>query len=52
VTTGASIWLGAATGIAWGDGHFIIAGVLVVWAIIILVLFGLLESKAQPAKAD
>jgi putative Mg2+ transporter-C (MgtC) family protein len=52
LTTGASVWLSGATGIACGGGYYIVAAVTVVLAIIILVLVGLLERKEQPQKLE
>lgn len=51
LTTGATIWMSGATGLACGGGFFIVAGLLVALSLIILVAIGLLESKAK-AKAE
>lgn len=47
LTTGASIWLAGATGLACGGGYYIVivAGVTVGPAVVILALLGLLQSK-------
>lgn len=45
LTTGASIWLAGATGLACGGGYYIVAGVTVGLAVVILALLGLLQRK-------
>jgi putative Mg2+ transporter-C (MgtC) family protein len=52
LTTGATIWMSGATGLACGGGLYIVAGLLVAASIVILVLLGLLESKTQPSPED
>lgn len=45
LTTGASIWLAGATGLACGGGYYVIAGITVGLAVVILAVLGLLERK-------
>lgn len=45
LTTGAAIWLSGAAGITCGGGYFILAGLLVGLALIILLIVGLIEGK-------
>ena len=47
LTTGATIWMSGATGLACGGGFFIVAGLLVALSLVILVAIGLLETKAK-----
>ena len=49
LTTGATIWMSGATGLACGGGFYGVAGLLIALALIILVVFGLLQGKAKPA---
>ena len=52
LTTGATIWMSGATGLACGGGFYIVAGLLVGASLVILIVLGLLESKAQPSPED
>lgn len=52
LTTGATIWMSGATGLACGGGFYIVAGLLVAASLVILVLLGLLEGKTQPSPED
>jgi putative Mg2+ transporter-C (MgtC) family protein len=45
LTTGASIWLAGATGLACGGGYYVIAGITVGLAVVILAVLGLLQRK-------
>jgi putative Mg2+ transporter-C (MgtC) family protein len=47
LTTGASIWLTGATGLACGGGYYVIAGIIVGLAVVILAVLGLLERKEE-----
>ncbi len=47
LTTGASIWLTGATGLACGGGYYVIAGIVVGLAVVILAVLGLLERKEE-----
>ena len=49
LTTGATIWMSGATGLACGGGFYYVAGLLVALSLFILVAVGLLQSKAKPA---
>jgi putative Mg2+ transporter-C (MgtC) family protein len=50
LTTGASIWLAGAIGLACGGGFYVIAGVTVGLAVVILAIIGLLERKEEDPK--
>jgi len=52
LTTGATIWMSGATGLACGGGFYIVAGLLVAASLVILVVLGLLEGKTQPSPED
>ncbi|WP_119299820.1 MgtC/SapB family protein [Dongia deserti] len=52
LTTGATIWMSGATGLACGGGFFIVAGLLVALSLVILVLLGLLEGKGVGERKD
>jgi putative Mg2+ transporter-C (MgtC) family protein len=55
VTTGASIWLAGAIGLACGAGYYVLAAVNVVLAIVILTFLGWLVHRARdgaPAPGD
>ena len=52
LTTGATIWMSGATGLACGGGFYVVAGLLVALSLVILVLLGLLEGKTKPAPED
>ena len=52
LTTGATIWMSGATGLACGGGFFVVAGLLVALCLVILVVFGLLESRAKSESVD
>jgi putative Mg2+ transporter-C (MgtC) family protein len=47
LTTGASIWLSGATGLACGGGYYILAAITVALAFVVLALVGLFERKEQ-----
>ena len=47
LTTGATIWMSGATGLACGGGFYIVAGILVGLSLFILVLVGLIQAKAK-----
>jgi putative Mg2+ transporter-C (MgtC) family protein len=50
LTTGASIWLAGAIGVACGGGYYIIAGITAGLAVIILAVLRLLERKEAPQR--
>lgn len=52
LTTGATIWMSGATGLACGGGFFIVAGLLVALSLVVLVVLGLLEGKGAPEPKD
>lgn len=52
LTTGASIWLSGAIGLACGGGYYVLAAITVAMALIVLALLGLFERKEQTDKAD
>jgi putative Mg2+ transporter-C (MgtC) family protein len=52
LTTGATIWMSGATGLACGGGFFIVAGLLVGLSLIILVVLGLLQGKTKAEQSD
>lgn len=52
LTTGATIWMSGATGLACGGGFYVVAGLLVAASLVILVVLGLLESKTRPSPED
>ncbi len=52
LTTGASIWLSGATGLACGGGYYVLAAITVALAFVVLALVGLFERKEQPDKAE
>jgi putative Mg2+ transporter-C (MgtC) family protein len=52
LTTGASIWLAGAIGLACGGGFYVIAGITVGLAVVILAIIGLLERKEEDTKAS
>lgn len=52
LTTGASIWLSGAIGLACGGGYYVLAAITVALALIVLALLGLFERKEQTDKAD
>lgn len=45
LTTAASIWTAGALGAACGAGHYLIAGIAVGGAIVVLLIFGILEYR-------
>lgn len=47
LTTGATIWMSGATGLACGGGFYIVAGILVGLSLFILVFVGLIQAKAK-----
>jgi len=47
ITTGASIWLAGAIGVACGGGYFVVAGATVVVAILILFVMGVLKRRVR-----
>lgn len=51
LTTGATIWMSGATGLACGGGFYVVAGLLVALALVILVALGLIQAKAKPEPA-
>ena len=52
LTTGATIWMSGATGLACGGGFYIVAGILVGLSLFILVLVGLIQAKAKSGTED
>lgn len=48
ITTGASIWLAGAVGMACGGGYYTIALIALVFAILILSAVGFLERRLKP----
>ncbi|MGE0119065.1 MAG: MgtC/SapB family protein [Dongiaceae bacterium] len=52
LTTGASIWLSGATGLACGGGYYVLAAITVALAFVVLALVGLFERKEQADKAE
>jgi putative Mg2+ transporter-C (MgtC) family protein len=52
LTTGATIWMSGATGLACGGGFYIVAGLLVAASLVILVAFGLLQAKTKPNEGN
>lgn len=51
ITTGSGIWLAGAVGYAAGAGHFVLAGIACIFAVIILTALGWLTSKVAKAGA-
>lgn len=51
LTTGASIWLAGAIGLACGGGYYVIAGITAALAVVILAALGLLERKEEDTPA-
>ena len=47
ITTGASIWLAGAVGVACGGGYYPIAAIALVLAIVVLTLVGLIEHRVK-----
>lgn len=47
LTTGASIWLSGATGLACGGGYYILAAITVALAFVVLAVIGLFERKEE-----
>jgi putative Mg2+ transporter-C (MgtC) family protein len=47
ITTGASIWLAGAMGTACGGGYYAIAALTLVFALVVLTLFGLLTHRLK-----
>lgn len=47
ITTGASMWVAGAIGIATGLGHYALAGLMTVFAFAVLYLLGKLESRIK-----
>lgn len=52
LTTGATIWMSGATGLACGGGFYLVAAMLVGLSIFVLALVGLIEAKAKPDTED
>jgi putative Mg2+ transporter-C (MgtC) family protein len=52
LTTGATIWMSGATGLACGGGFYGVAGILVGLSLVILVLVGLIQAKAKSGAED
>jgi putative Mg2+ transporter-C (MgtC) family protein len=52
LTTGASMWLAGAVGLACGGGFYSIAVIGTVLAVIVLVVIGKLEARLLPRKDD
>jgi putative Mg2+ transporter-C (MgtC) family protein len=52
LTTGATIWMSGATGLACGGGFYLVAGLLVGLSLVILVVLGLLQGKTQPSPEE
>jgi putative Mg2+ transporter-C (MgtC) family protein len=50
LTTGASIWLAGAAGLACGGGYFVIAGLTVALSVIILALLRLLQRREEDTR--
>lgn len=48
LTTGASLWLAGAIGLALGFGHWLIAGFAVVAAVVVLTVVGYFEKDTKP----
>jgi putative Mg2+ transporter-C (MgtC) family protein len=51
-TTAANVWLAAALGIAAGAAHYDVVAVATGFGIVILVVVGLIEKRARPAKPE
>jgi putative Mg2+ transporter-C (MgtC) family protein len=47
LTTGTSIWLAGAIGLACGAGYFSIAGIVLVYALVTLVVLGAIEARVN-----
>jgi putative Mg2+ transporter-C (MgtC) family protein len=45
LTTGASIWLSGALGLACGGGYYVIAGITLALALVILAVLGFIEAR-------
>lgn len=52
VTTGASIWLAGAIGLACGAGYYVLAAVNVVFAMVILTVLGWIVHRARKGDSD
>ena len=52
ITTGASIWLSGAIGLACGIGSFAVAGLLTLFGVLILAVLLLLEPRLQRGEPD
>jgi putative Mg2+ transporter-C (MgtC) family protein len=54
LTTGASIWLAGAIGLACGGGYYAIAAIVLAYALVTLVVLGFLEARlnGSAAKSD
>ena len=52
LTTGATIWMSGATGLACGGGFYIVAGILVGLSLFILVLVGFIQAKTKSGTED
>ncbi len=54
LTTGTSIWLAGAIGLACGGGYYAIAAIVLSYALITLVVLGLIEARlnGKAAKSD
>lgn len=52
LTTGATIWMSGATGLACGGGFYVVAAILVGLSLFILVLIGLIQAKAKSGTGD
>ena len=52
LTTGASIWLAGAAGLACGGGYYVIAGITIGLSVVILALLGLLQRKEETPKVE
>lgn len=52
LTTGASLWMSGAIGVACGGGYYAIAGIATVLALIVLALVHMVEIRANRAADD
>lgn len=52
ITTGASLWMSGAIGLASGAGYLALAGIGVAFAMFILIVLGWMERRAKRVMAD
>lgn len=50
ITTGASIWIAGAVGVACGIGNIVLAGMVTLLALVIMTILGRFEHEVMPAK--